>query len=38
MVSDSEDGVVFLRLREFGDEIKGDKLKWVCLGLWKYWC
>ena len=38
MVSDGEDEVVLLGLREFGDEVKSDNLKWVCPGFWKYWC
>ena len=38
MISDGEDGVVLLGLREFGDEVKGDNLERVCLGLWKYRC
>ena len=25
-------------LREFGDEIEGNNLEWVCLGLGKYRC
>ena len=38
MVSDGEDGVVLLGLREFGNEVKGDNFEWVCLGLRKYRC
>ena len=38
MVSDGEDGVILLGLREFGNEIKGNNLEWVCLGLGKYRC
>ena len=38
MVSNVENGVIFLGLRKFGDEVKGDNLECVCLGFWKYWC
>ena len=37
MVSDSEDGVVFLGLRKFRDEVQGDDLKRICLWLREYW-
>ena len=37
MVSDGEDGVVFLGLREFSDEVEGNDLEWICLWLWEYW-
>ena len=37
MVSDSEDGVVFLGLRKFHDEVQGDDLKQICLRLREYW-
>ena len=30
MVSDGEDGVIFLGLRKFRDEVQGDDLKRVC--------
>ena len=33
MVSDGEDGVVLLGLREFSNEVKGDDLEWICLRL-----
>ena len=36
MVSDSEDGVVFLGLRKFCDEVQGDDLKRICLWLREY--
>ena len=38
MVSDGKDGVIFLGLREFGDEVEGNNLKWICLWPWEYWC
>ena len=38
MVSDSETGFIFLGLREFGDEVESNNLKWVCLWLREYWC
>ena len=38
MVSDGEDGVVLLGLREFSNEVEGDDLEWICLRLWEYWC
>ena len=38
MVSDSEDRVVFLGLREFCDEVQGDNFKRICLGFREYWC
>ena len=36
MVSDSEDGVVFLGLRKLRDEVQGDDLKRICLWLREY--
>ena len=33
MVSDGEDGVVLLGLREFSNEVEGDDLEWICLRL-----
>ena len=38
MVSDGEDGVILLGLRELGDEVEGDDFKWVCLGFWDDRC
>ena len=38
MVSNSKDGVVFLGLREFRDEVQGDNFKWVCLWFREYRC
>ena len=38
MVSDGEDRVVFLGLREFRDEVQGDNFKRICLWLREYWC
>ena len=38
MVSDGEDGVVLLGLREFRDEVQGDNFKQICLWLREYWC
>ena len=38
MVSDGENGVVFLRLREFGDEVKGNNFEGICLQFGEYWC
>ena len=37
MVSDGEDGVVFLGLRKFRDKVQGDDLKRVRLWLREYW-
>ena len=36
MVSNGEDGVVLLGLREFGDKVKGYNLEWICLWLGEY--
>ena len=38
MVSDGEDGIVLLGLREFGDEVEGYHLKWIRIWFWEYWC
>ena len=38
MVSDGENGVIFLGLREFGDEVKGNNFEWICLRLGEYRC
>ena len=37
VVSDGEDGVIVLRLREFRDEVHRDYFKWLCIRLRKYW-
>ena len=36
VVSDSEDGVVFLGLRKFRDEVQSDDFKRICLWLREY--
>ena len=38
IVSDGENGIIFLRLRKFGDEVKGDDFKWICLWFREYRC
>ena len=38
MVSDDENQIVFLGLREFGNEVKGDDFEWIRLWLREYWC
>ena len=38
MISDGENQIVFLGLREFSDEVKGNDLEWVRLQLGEYWC
>ena len=38
MISDGEDRVILLGLREFGDEVKGNDLEQVGPGFWEYQC
>ena len=38
MVSDGENQVVFLGLREFDDKIEGNNFEWIHLQLREYWC
>ena len=38
MVSDGENQIVFLGLREFGDEVEGNDFEWIRLRLREYWC
>ena len=38
MVSDGENRIVFLGLREFGDEVEGNDFEWICFRLGEYWC
>ena len=38
MISDGENRIVFLGLRELSDEVKGNDFKWIRLRFGEYWC
>ena len=38
MISDGENRIVFLGLREFSDKVKGNDFEWIRLWLGEYWC